>query len=484
MRIKKSEGLTPTEKILSSVCDRTFLRLWSYPNPFKDDRKELCDLIAVFEEHVFIFFDRESRQFDRANTDVSLTWNRWKKETIDKQINTAHGAGKYIKSGRKVYLDARNKVPFPLEITPETNIHKIIVAHGAMEACSAFSTENVYGSLAIAYGHCESNSDFPFLVDLDCREPVHVLDSHNLEILFGELDTFYDFTSYIEEKERAIGRFEHLSYCGEEDLVAHYLLNFDERRNSYLIGPRRKDLNGIHIGEGEWQSFIETSAYARRKEANQISYSWDQLIQKTSQNVLDGTIGGNADLLKGKSAIHEMAKEPRFSRRALSEHMMNAVRDFPDTDHSVSRSLSFMPSFYGDKGYVFLQLYCSDISDYENEYRPVRQKMLEIACGAARNRFSHLRKVVGIAIDAPKFTKHNSEDFVLLDCENWTKDIAEHYSSENEVLGFFQTGNLRQFERRVSDFPDAQNPWRPKRKIGRNELCFCGSGKKFKKCCL
>jgi hypothetical protein len=85
---------------LSQLCDRTFLKLWSYGNPFKADGKELCDLLAVFENHVFLFFDRESKKFDGAPADVLLTWERWKKEAIEKQINTANGAKKYILRSR------------------------------------------------------------------------------------------------------------------------------------------------------------------------------------------------------------------------------------------------------------------------------------------------------------------------------------------------------------------------------------------------
>ena len=58
MKITKSEEVTPTERLLADLCDRSFLKLWSYPNPFKEDKDELCDLLAVFENHVFIFFDR------------------------------------------------------------------------------------------------------------------------------------------------------------------------------------------------------------------------------------------------------------------------------------------------------------------------------------------------------------------------------------------------------------------------------------------
>jgi len=43
----KSAGVTPTERLLADFCERSFLKLWSYPNPYKDDGHELCDLLAA-----------------------------------------------------------------------------------------------------------------------------------------------------------------------------------------------------------------------------------------------------------------------------------------------------------------------------------------------------------------------------------------------------------------------------------------------------
>ena len=126
MPIVKSTGVTRTERLLADLCERTFHKLWSYPNPFKDDRKELCDLIVVFGDHVFLFFDRESRKFDGADKDMLVAWNRWKKEAIDKQIDTAKGAEKYIKSGRNIFLDKKNTVSFPIAISKDTVIHKFV----------------------------------------------------------------------------------------------------------------------------------------------------------------------------------------------------------------------------------------------------------------------------------------------------------------------------------------------------------------------
>src|SRR3954451_17158244 len=152
MVIVKASGQTPTERFLSSLCDRSFLKLWSYANPYKDDGKELCDVLAVFDEHVFIFFDKESRRFETSLREVLTTWQRWKNDAVYKQIKTAHGAARYILSGRPIYLDEKQRVPFPINFSRQNCvIHKIIVAHGAKAACLAFSDHNVYGSLGISY---------------------------------------------------------------------------------------------------------------------------------------------------------------------------------------------------------------------------------------------------------------------------------------------------------------------------------------------
>lgn len=189
--------------------------------------------------------------------------------------------------------------------------------------------------------------------------------------------------------------------------------------------------------------------------------------------------------MRGPSALHEMAREPRFSRRALSEAMLASIRNFPETDAPLMRNLSFMPSFYEGVGYVFLQLKVLQKGDYDNEYRPKRRAMLEIACGAARNKFPLLRKVIGIAIDAPKFPGTDAEDFALLDCSDWTEEQAAHYREANEGFGFFESSSLQQTQRRVTDFPVAEEKPKAKaRKPGRNEPCPCGSGRKYKKCCL
>ena len=98
MVIQKSAGKTATEQLLAALCEQSFLKLWSYPNPHRDDGKELCDLLAVFENNVCIFVDRESRKLQ--GDDATLTdWNRWKREVVDAQVRSVHGVERYLRWG-------------------------------------------------------------------------------------------------------------------------------------------------------------------------------------------------------------------------------------------------------------------------------------------------------------------------------------------------------------------------------------------------
>ena len=481
----KSSGVTATERMLAEFCEKSFLKLWSYPNPYKDDGHELCDLLAVFGNYVFIFFDRENELSEDPDKDPKVLWDRWKRNVIDRQVKTAQGAERYIRSGRPICLDAKGTKPFPFAFARDAVIiHKIIVAHGAKEACERASPQNVYGSLAITYTETDGGPTGYFHIEIDKRNPVHILDSHNMPIVLRELDTVNDFAAYLDEKVRAASAFDYLSYCGEEDLLGHYLLNYDDMTKRHVIGPKKDRVNGVMIGEGEWHDFVQTDLYKNTKNVDRISYFWDELIQRTCQNSLDGTLGGNSDILRGESAIYEMVKEPRFMRRGLAEKMLSAVERFPDTG-SFSRQVTFLPSFEPNVAYVLLQLRTPDAFRAEPDYREKRQTLLEIACGAAKNKFPYLVKIIGIGIDAPKFSGGTvAEDFILMPCETWTDEMKIHYEELNKEWNFFGTPKMRKFNDRVTQFvpPQRTGTQATSGKVGRNDPCPCGSGKKYKKC--
>jgi hypothetical protein len=453
MTIRKSAGVTPTERLLASLCERSFLALWSYPSPYKDDGKELCDLLAVFEDRAFVFFDREARHLDDPDLDPAVAWERWRRNAVERQIATARGAERYLRSGRPIFLDARCTVPFPLNLPLDRlRIHRIVVAHGAAEACKAASPENVSGSLAISYGQGPLTSPFPFQVHLERDEPIHLLDSNTLPIVLEELDTVSDFAAFLDAKEEAIRNLDLVLYCGEEDLIAHYFSNFQPARQRYEIRPSDQLVNALWVEEGAWHRFIERPEYHARKAADAPSYFWDTLVQKTAGNALNGTLISNHDALRGRSPLHEMAKEPRLSRRALAERILDASNSFPDLPGRVSRKVTYVPSFYPRKGYVFLQLRDREAADY-NVYRERRRAALQIACGALKNRMPELTTIVGIAVEPPRFHERISEDFLLLDCTDWPDEARRRFDTLNEGFKFFATENLQVGQLRVQMFP-------------------------------
>ena len=438
MKIKKSGGITPTEKQLSDLCERTFLKLWSWPNPCKQDGKELCDLIAVFDSHVFVFFDRESHVLEDEKKNAKVTWARWKKEAIGKQIGTARGAERYIERRQPIFIDKKCQEPLPVTIPESPIVHKIIVAHGAERACKLFSEENAYGSLGIWYGFGSDSPHverLPFCIRLERDNPIHVLDSANVDILLTELDTFSDFVAYMSEKEKAIRKYERLVYCGEEDLLAHYFLNYDKSQKKHRIGAADPSAKAFVIDEGVWKDFEANGLAERRKEANRVSYFWDELIQRTYQNALDGTVGG-VNLWSGNDALFEMSKEPRMSRRVLSRNILKAIKIFPRPGHGRSHMPCYMQSLSDpSKMYAFLQF-----GNLESDtYHEVKLHMLDVLCGVTRNNNPDVKIVVGISMNAP-IDSHTGggEHFALLRCEEWGEEQRAYYDRKNEKFGFWK----------------------------------------------
>src|ERR1700735_1144308 len=93
----RGEDFTPSERRLAALADRTFLRLWSYPNTFNDRTKgssgggqEFADLLAVCEKHCVLFSDKEvGWQNDKP---LDLAWARWFRRGVEGAIAQLKGA--------------------------------------------------------------------------------------------------------------------------------------------------------------------------------------------------------------------------------------------------------------------------------------------------------------------------------------------------------------------------------------------------------
>lgn len=455
--IEKSKGATPSEQFLAELCENTFLKAWSFPNPYNQNKKEFCDLIAVFDNNMFIFFDR-TRKFQTSES-KEISWERWKREVIEKQIKTSIGAEKYIRKNGNLYLDVNLNQKFPIPYDPSSvKIFKIIIAHGAEEACKLDSKFNFNGSLGIIYTDKNEviQNPFPFTLRLDKNNPVHILDTFNLPIILSELDTFYDLSNYLIAKESAISKFNCLSYCGEEDLLTNYLSNYNSEQRKHFIGSMSEQFDSLMLLEGHWLDFTKTQVYQRKIKSKEISYIWDTFIQRSSNYALLGTLEGNSNLFTGESAIYEMAKEPRFFRKALSEKIVDSIKKFPISNHQLVRHITLMPSFFENKAYIFLQVSVKMKNQNYKDYRNIRQHMLQIACGVAKNKYPNLETIIGIATEPPILYEKITEDFILLNCKEWSNTESEYYERENieTQLNFFNTSKLNETHTTIKEFPD------------------------------
>ena len=450
--INKSEGVNETERILLEYCRRTFFKIWSFPNPIKDDGKELCDLLVVFENYVIIFFIRERILSELIIENAQTNWDRWKRKVIDDQIKTAIGAERYIKSKRNVFLDNKLTQKLPIDIVEDNLvIHKIIVAHGAKEACEKNSKDNIYGSLAIDYTDEEEElGNFVFQIKLKRDQPVHVFDSHNLSLVLNELDTITDFTNYLDEKVRAIIYYKFLSYCGEEDLLAYYFKNYDEKSNKYSLLQNKIDY--LTIGEGFWQECIESDVYKKTKEENKKSYFWDYIINEVHENYLKGAYG-EMNYYSYNHPIYFMAKEPRFYRRFLSEKFKSATNKFLNNNNSNIKQLNYIPSLFPNISYVLLQIVIPTKINSQQDFQNICSSLLDIACGVTKNKYINLTKIVGFCFGfSGQRESIITEVIKVKDFKNWTEKDQQYCKEQNKEINFFETPNLLEEHFNVTQF--------------------------------
>ena len=242
-RVYRQEGITPGERYLKDLCDRTFLSLWSYPGLYRDqgktsreaDGKELADLLVVFENDIIIFSDKHC---DFPGTgDVDVDWARWFRNSVLGGASQVWGAERWLRAHpERVFTDRKCSKPFPVPIPRGTaaRFHRIVVAHGSSQRCAQFFGGDSSWSCMIApriigNQHLLRSSEggLPFQVgQLDpSRGFVHVLDDTALWVLLTSLDTVGDFLRYLRRKEDFISSGRLAAAAGEEDLLAYYLEN-------------------------------------------------------------------------------------------------------------------------------------------------------------------------------------------------------------------------------------------------------------------
>lgn len=497
--INKSSGTTPTEKYLAKICNKTFLSLWSYPNLYtpegrkngKGAGKELCDLLVVFGNHVIIFSDKDI--LFNTNIDINIAWNRWRKKSIRDSANQLFGAEKWIKEKQtEIYLDKEctQKFPFEVDVSGGVKFHLIAVTKNSCAPAKRHFSGGSSGSFIIAPDADEKYiKNHPFVInDISPNKTfVHVFDEFTLDILFGELDTTHDFVTYLSTKEDAIRSNKFNFVAGEEDLIAFYLLVDGLVRSDPFDTDNpelAKQYDRIELHEGFWLDYVASPERKILKEANQVSYFWDDLIENFATHIFQGTVPPVSTELIAKfdnhvigqeQAIRWMAGEGRFVRRMLAEQFRKKIQSTPHDRRS--SIISFSPI---NKNTCFiLVLFPRDKDTNYQSYREERLNFLYFYGLACKFKFPEAEKITLIGRE-PINSEGYSEEVLALRVDKLSEEAIEIAKEIIEELDILKNVQITPSKLYLIPRLDKKRTT----KTGRNEKCPCRSGLKYKKCCL
>lgn len=474
-----------TENYLGTLARKSFLRLWSYQSPFKDqgkknwaDGREIVDLMVVFGDDIILFSDKNCEYPSHANPETA--WKRWYSRAIQESAHQLYRAEGWLrKHPDRVFSDKQCKQRLPFSMPANPRFHLVVVAHdptGRRAAALPSST----GSLMVTSEQVSDEAIFT-VGDLDPNRPyVHVLDETNLSKILGHLNTTSDFLAYLRSKERFMRSGKRVLAAGEEELLAYYLTHFSDENNKHdFVIP--KEVTGLFIEDGCWDEFVSSPQYKSYVESNAPSFLIDDMIDRFTDNALNGTLQFpelTQPVSELEIALRTLASESRLGRRLLAEGLYGIL---VSTKHPHFRIL--MPTSLSKTVYVLFV--CKQLPDEDEKSYRMRRLMalasyIEWQCGITISAGS---QVVGLAVN---YGAHVRSGFVSWDLFYAPSlEVSAERREEIRPLATELQWGLHQVPQAInfSEYPKLP-AFQRKSKIGRNERCPCGSGKKYKKCCL
>lgn len=457
----KSEGTTPSERYLTQLCRRAFLDLWSYPNLYTDEGRrggkggphELCDLLVVFENDVVIFSIKNIK-FNRLINPL-IAWRRWFKKAILGSAKQVYGAETWLRRyPDRIFLDplCKNRIPLHLPNNEDMRIHRIIVALGVYEACKDFYGGNSLGSLMIMSDLIGINHlDIPFRIGHINPEKgfIHIFDDLTFDVVLRELDTVFDLLQYLIKKEKLLSKKKPIIFAtGEEQLLSRYITQLNQASEHDFNLPKEYDC--ILLDEGSWESMINNEQYLRKKQEDQISYTWDRLIEYFIKYGRGYEVSGNdkVSISEIEQALRLMASEPRLRRRQLGYTILNLL----EKSKSEGRTRLLYSNDFPDIAYLFLIFPQLSNQPY-NEYLKIRREILLAYCKVAKLITPSIKNIIGIATE-PLNKVGASEDLIALELNEWTPEMEEEARILQRKYNLLVYDNIERVEFRTPEYPE------------------------------
>ena len=388
-------GLTRSEKFVSQLCERSFLELWTHPNPIGKKGKELCDCLIVCGPHIIIISVKE---IEYKDTGDATGWERWLRAAIEKSADQIWGAERWLSASDEVIRHDGRVVTLP----PKSDrvYHRVSVSLGAKQ------------EVPIKWG--DFGNGF-----------VHVCDEKSVGIVFGVLDTITDFVEFLTESEAFVTGNTKVIFNGGgiEDLAAIFIQNGYSFTN-FTENSGEADM--MILDGGIWDSFAGSEDFRDYTKDIKDSYRWDALIKNYAKDLLSSGMFDmhSQSVTDDQHALIEMALQPRGTRTQLSRAFFEILGN-PDLKVRSRIALT-----YGGTAFVFL---IAPSSDREN-----RVQELFLRCLVVQYKQSDTQRVVGIATDQPGSSKIGySSDLVYIDLPDINQEMIDKATEIQEELGYF-----------------------------------------------
>jgi hypothetical protein len=388
-------GLTRSEKFVSQLCERSFLELWTHPNPIGKKGKELCDCLIVCGPHIIIISVKE---IEYKDTGDAKGWERWHRTAIEKSASQIWGAERWLKTSDEVRRHDGRVVTLPPR------------------------SDRIYHRVSVSLG---SDRQVPIKWGDFGKGFVHVCDEKSVGIIFSALDTITDFVEFLEASEALVtgGTKVIFNGGGIEDLAPVFIQNGYTFPN---ISGDAGDAGLLLLDDGIWDSFASSDDFRDCAERFKESYRWDALIKHYSKDLLaDAMLDMHSQFVtRDQQALIEMALQPRDTRAQLSKAFFE-ILGIPELKVRSRLTLG-----YGGVAFVFLVAPSSD--------REARVSELGLRCFVVQCKLPDVQRVVGIATDQPGTSKIGySSDLAYIELSEINQEMVNKATEIQKELSYF-----------------------------------------------
>lgn len=383
-------AVNDAEEFVHSLCRRSFLSVWSIENPVGAKQgKELADVVVVVGDDVLLVSvkDRKITPSGDAETDAG----RWYRYAVEGSVKQLRGANRALHRMSAVERRDNPEVQLPLPPPARRRVHFIAVALGGEDLVPAVPEQHDFGI-------------------------VHVFDGVTFEVLLHELDTITDVVAYLRAKEEFLSRANVVLEDSERDLLAVYL------REGRTFP---KDLNGLYLTSGLWDQLVAEDAFQRRKDADKVSYVWDQLIEEFAGHLRGGTLLGDAPPPQVEFGLRYMVRESRFHRRFLGEAFVTFMQKAAE-----NKTRSRVVPSPSDVVYLFMAV-------SRQEGQEIREARLSMCCAMLREQHPEAVAVVGVLTERPDGDWRHS--FMLGLVDGPVTDEIREEAEEGRRCGLLKT---------------------------------------------